>query len=183
MIGENDQNPFLTKEDAPAILGGAIHDLISTASLVVTSDPALATAFTTHALTNLTTLSGETDVVSALRGVLFEVSRYIHTHVDSAVPVIEGEIPEAHQEILKRDPRSMIVTTAAREWFRLTCAQNDEAGVNVLKAIHKELALPLIPQAYLYVATVAVCSLSVSVHMQLFGNDGEDDDQPTSPAQ
>jgi hypothetical protein len=179
MISDDATNPFLSNENAPALLSGAIHDLIGTASLVVTSDPALTTAFTNSALSNLTTLTEEADVTSALRGVLFEVSRYIHHHVDSSVPVTEGEVPESHQEVLKRDPRSMIVTTAAREWFKLTCAQNDEGAVNVLKAIHKELPLPMIPQAYLYVATVAVCSLSVSVHMQYFG--GEEDS--STPAQ
>lgn len=183
MIDDDATNPFLRNENAPALLSGGLHDLIASASLVVTSDPGLTTAFTTNALGTLTTLTEEEDVTAALRGVLFEVSRYIHTHVDSSVPVTEGEIPEAHQEILKRDPRSMVVTTAAREWFKLTCSQNDEGAANVLKAIHKELPLPMIPQAYLYVATVAVCSLSVSVHMQYLGGDEHGEEGSNSPAQ
>lgn len=183
MINDGDSNPFLRNENAPALLSGAIHDLIASASLVVTSDPGLTTAFTTGALTNLTTLTDEGDVTAALRGMLFEVSRYIHTHVDASVPVSEGEIPESHQEVLKRDPRSLVVTTAAREWFKLTCAQNDEGAANVLKAIHKELPPLMIPQAYLYVATVAVCSLSVSVHMQYFGGEDQGEEDASSPAQ
>lgn len=181
MINDNDPNPFLTSEDAPAILSGALHDLIGTTALTVTSDPGLTTAFATSALSNLATLTKEDDPNSALRGILFEVSRYIHNHVDASVPVVEGEMPEEHRETLKRDPRSMIVTMAAREWFKLTCAQQDDAAINVLKAIHKELPLPMITTAYLYVATVAVCSLSVSVHMQYFGEDGPHGETADSP--
>ena len=181
MINDDATNPFLTDENAPALLSGALHDLIGTAALAVTSDPGLTTAFTTSALSNLATLTNEADPHSALRGMLFEVSRYIHNHVDSTVPVVEGEMPEEHKEQLKKDPRSMIVTMAAREWFKLTCAQEDTAAANVLKALHKELPLPMIATAYLYVATVSVCSLSVSVNAQYFGDHGHGDETADAP--
>lgn len=68
--------------------------------------------------------------------------------------------------------------SAATEWFRATCRQDDEPAANVLKAIHKELPLPMIPQAMLYVATVAVCSLASSVAHQYFGDTEEGDATP-----
>jgi hypothetical protein len=176
MLDKDSKNPFLRGEHAPEMMTGALCSLITSTSLTVTHDPQMSTAFVSSALGGLVSLTDERDANSALRGLLFEVTRYIHTHVDADVPVVEGERAPEHEEVLARDPRTRLVTTAATEWFRLTCAQKDDAAVNVLKAIHKELSLPLVPPALLYVATVAVCSLAVSVHMQYLADDGEEGD-------
>lgn len=171
MLDKDSQNPFLRGEHVAEMMSGALCSLVSSVSLTVTVDPQLSTAFITNALGSLASLSEEKDASTALRGLLFEVTRYVHTHVDASVAVVESERSQEHEAILEGDPRLRVLTTAANEWFRLTCAQRDESATNVLKAIHKEIPLLQIPQALLYIATVAVCSLGVSVHMQFLSDE------------
>ena len=175
MIEHDAPNPFVADQDLAEALNSGIHALVASAALVIEQDAGLATAFTTAALFNLVSSFGTDDPGASTRALLFEVTRYVHKHVDANVPVQEGERPESHEEVFQRDPRARVVTTAATEWFRLTCAQKDEGAANVLKAIHKEIQLPMIPQAMVYVATVSVCSLANSVaHAMLHP---ENDDQ------
>lgn len=173
MLDKDSQNPFLRGEYAAEMMTGALCSLITSVSLTIVRDSQLSTSFANQALGSLVSLTDEQDASTALRGLLFEVTRYVHTHVAADVPVVEGERTEIHEEHMARNPRSRVVTVAAAEWFKLTCSQQDEAAGNVLKALHKEVDLPMIPAAYLYVATVAVCSLAVSVHMQYLADDEE----------
>ena len=171
MIDKDSQNPFLRGEYVTEMMSGALCSLVSSVSLTVTVEPALSTAFVTNALGSLASLSEEKDPSTALRGLLFEVTRYVHTHVDASVAVVESERSSDQEAVLASDPRLRVLTTAANEWFKLTCAQEDGPAQNVLKAIHKEIPLLQIPQALLYIATVAVCSLGVSVHMQFLSDE------------
>lgn len=173
MIENDAPNPFLSDTELADSLNTGIHAVVASVALVVDRDPGLATAFTTAALFNLVSLAEIQDASTATRALLFEVSRYVHNHVDATVPIIEGERPSEHEEAFKKDPRARVVTTAATEWFRLTCGQKDEAAANVLKAIHKEIPLPMVPQAMVYVATVSVCSLANSVAHQLLHGDSD----------
>lgn len=177
MIESDAPNPFLSDNDLADALNTGIHALVASAALVVEQDPGLTTAFTTAALFNLVSAftGDQSDASAATRALLFEVSRYVHHHVDSTVPIEEGERPEHHEEVFKRDPRARVVTTAATEWFRATCRQDDDAAANVLKAIHKEISLPMIPQAMVYVATVAVCSLANSVAHAMLHPENEEE--------
>jgi hypothetical protein len=175
MIDKDSRNPFLNDEHSPETVSGALCSLITSVSLTVTVDPQLSTAFITNALGSLVALVEEGDASAALRALLFEVTRYVHIHVAPDVPVIESERSAEHEAILAGDPRLRVLTTAANEWFKLTCAQRDEPAGNVLKAIHKEVPLLQVPSALLYIATVAVCSLGVSVHMQYLADPNEDE--------
>lgn len=176
MLDKDTPNPFLTDQDTAHMISGALCSLISSVALTVTVDPQLSTAFITNALGSLASFTDEKDASTALRGLLFEVTRYVHTHVAADVPVVESERTPEHEAILDGDPRLRVLTTAANEWFKLTCAQRDEPAANVLKAIHKEVPLLQVPQAMLYIATVAVCSLGVSVHTQYLADPDEDED-------
>lgn len=178
MIESDAPNPYLVDPEMADTLNTGIHALVASAALTVIHDPGLTTAFTTSALGNLVSMIEVGDASAAMRALLFEVTRYVHNHVDATVPIVEGERPEEHEEVFKRDPRARVVTTAATEWFRLTCRQDDEPAANVLKAIHKELPLPMIPQAMLYVATVSLCSLSASVAHQFFTEEEEGETSP-----
>lgn len=178
MIESDAPNPYLVDPEMADTLNTGIHALVASGALTVVHDPGLTTAFVTSALGTLVSFPEVGDASAAMRALLFEVSRYVHHHVDASVPILEGERPESHEEVFKRDPRARVVTTAATEWFRATCRQDDEPAANVLKAIHKELPLPMIPQAMLYVATVAVCSLASSVAHQYFGDTEEGDATP-----
>jgi hypothetical protein len=173
MIENDAPNPFLTDAEVAEALNSGIHALVASVALVIEQDPGMATAFTTAALYNLVSSFGTADPTTATRALLFEVSRYIHNHVDASVPIQEGERPESHEEVFKRDPRARVVTTAATEWFRLTCGQKDDAAANVLRAIHKEIHLPMVPQALTYVATVSVCSLANSVAHAMLHAEGD----------
>lgn len=169
MIEQDAPNPYLADEDSADTLGTGIHALVASAALTVNHDPAVTTQFVTCALANLSSVPDVGDASAAMRALLFEVSRYVHNHVDPNVPIIEGERPAEHEEAFKRDARTRVVTMAATEWFRLTCGQKDQPAANVLKAIHKELPLPMIPTAMLYVATISLCSLAASVAYQILG--------------
>lgn len=160
MLDRDTTNPFIGEEDAEAV-HGLLEHLIFCCAYTGTVDPHLSGSYVSTALAAATTASQDSDVVAVLRGVLFELARYMCLHLPEGIGVQELNSP-TDMDPTGKDSR-VVVMAAGMEWFKAVAGRQLEVSNNILKALHKEVPVEVLPMAYLNVAAGAVVSLGLSL--------------------
>lgn len=169
MPDRDDINPFIQERDAAEAVQTLVDNLVLCCAYTGSVDPNQSAQYVSVALASAAQASDTGDVIQTLRGVLFEVARYICVHLPEGIAVQEINNP-AELDPTGKDPR-VIVMAAGMEWFKAVTARQHETSENVLKALHKEIPRNFLPSAYLNMAAGAVVSLGVSLQASAHGPD------------
>jgi hypothetical protein len=171
MYDQDTTNPFLTEEDAEAVQT-LVNHLIYSCAYTAAVDPRLSGEFATVALASAASASDNGDIIQCLRGLLFELARYMHVNLPEGIHVHELNAPE-QLDPTGADPR-VLVMAAGMEWFKAVTARQQDTADNILKALHKEVDHDSLPSAYVNVAAGSVVSLGLSLQASARHHHGDD---------